>query len=151
MAAENIRVADDALSCATDISFLGQATKPYTNKRNASDPRNGTFHTMPVKLEFPDRNSRIYFERMMREKCKIKAAMSLPLGIRKEAELCRKTVLEKFPGELVMIRAEAEGLRFAAFHKKDGEGKWIRCPETYKIPFSAVLPERVDDTESMDY
>jgi hypothetical protein len=151
MAAESIRVADDALSCATDISFLGQATKPYNNKRNASDPRNGSFHTMPVKLEFPDRNSRIYFERMMREKCKIKASMSLPLGIRKEAEACRKVVLEKYPGELVMIRAEAEGLRFVAFHKKDGEGKWVRCPETYRIPFSAVLSERMDDAESMEY
>lgn len=151
MAAESIRVADDALSCANDICFLGQATKPYNNKRNASDPRNGSFHTMPVKLEFPDRNSRIYFERMMREKCKIKASMSLPLGIRKEAEICRKTVLEKYPGEIVMIRAEAEGLRFVAFHKKDGEGKWIRCPETYKIPFSSVLPEEAEGAESMDY
>jgi hypothetical protein len=106
---------------------------------------------MPVKLEFPDRNSRIYFERMMREKCKIKASMSLPLGIRKEAEACRKVVLEKYPDELVMIRAEAEGLRFVAFHKKDGEGKWVRCPETYRIPFSAVLSERMDDAESMEY
>jgi hypothetical protein len=150
-AAESIRVADDALSCATDISFLGQATKPYNNKRNASDPRNGSFHTMPVKLEFPDRNSRIYFERMMREKCKIKASMSLPFGIRKEAEICRKTVLEKYPGEIVMIRAEAEGLRFAAFHKRDGEGKWTRCPETYRIPFSSVLPEGAEGAESMEY
>jgi hypothetical protein len=88
---------------------------------------------------------------MMREKCKIKASMSLPLGIRKEAEICRKTVLEKYPGEIVMIRAEAEGLRFVAFHKKDGEGKWTRCPETYKIPFSSVLPEEAEGAESMDY
>jgi hypothetical protein len=50
-----------------------------------------------------------------------------------------------------MIRAEAEGLRFVAFHKKDGEGKWTRCPETYKIPFSSVLPEEAEGAESMDY
>jgi len=140
-AAEAVRIVDDALSCAGDLSFLGQVTKPYSNNRNPSDPRNGTFFTMPVKLEFPDRSSRIHFERTLREKCKMKAAMSLPFGIRKEAEKCRQKLLEIYPDELVMVRAELEGLKFVALHKKDGEGKWIRHSETFKIPYSAALPE----------
>jgi hypothetical protein len=100
-------------------------------------------------LEFPDRSARIHFERTLREKCKIRASMSLPPGIRKEAEKYRQTLLSKFPGEIVMVRAESEGLRFAGFHKKDGEGKWIRDPDTCKIPLSAVLPEEEDNTEPM--
>ncbi len=145
---EYIRVADDALSCATNLSFLGQVTKPYTNNRDANDSRNNTFCTMPIKLEFPDRSARIHFERVMREKCKIRASMSLPPGIRKEAEKYRKSLLERFPGELVMVRAESEGLRFAAFHKRDGEGKWTRIEETFPIPISAVLPEGSESADS---
>jgi len=56
--------------------------------------------------------------------------MSLPPGIRTEAEKYRQTLLSKFPGEIVMVRAESEGLHFAGFHKRDGEGKWIRVDET---------------------
>jgi hypothetical protein len=142
--AEAVRVMDDALSSATNLSFLGQVTKPYTNNRDASDPRNNTFCTLPLKLEFPDRGARIHFERTLREKCKMRASMSLPPGIRTEAEKYRQTLLAKFPGEIVMVRAESEGLHFAGFHKRDGEGKWIRVDETCKIPLSAVLPEGTD-------
>jgi len=146
--AEAIRVADDALSCAVNLSFLGQVTKPYNNNRDASDPRNNKFCTLPLKLEFPDRGSRIHFERTMREKCKIRASMSLPPGIRKEAEKYRQLLLAKFPGEIVMVRAESEGLRFAGFHKVDGVGKWIRDPDTCGIPLSAILPAGEEGTES---
>ena len=142
--------ADDALSCASNMSFLGQATKQYTNSRDASDPRNGSFFTMPIKFEFPDKNSRIHFERTLREKCKLKAAMSLPLGIRKEADKCRNLAKEKFPGEIVMIRAESDGLQFAVFHKKDGDVKWIRSPDSYPIPVSAVLPDNGGGVEGME-
>jgi hypothetical protein len=148
--AEAVRVADDALSCASNMSFLGQATKQYTNSRDASDPRNGSFFTMPIKFEFPDKSSRIHFERTLREKCKLKAAMSLPLGIRKEADKCRNLAKEKFPGEIVMIRAESDGLQFAVFHKKDGDVKWIRSPDSYPIPVSAVLPDNGGGVEGME-
>jgi hypothetical protein len=148
--AEAIRVADDALSCAADMSFLGQATKLYTNSRDASDAINGTYYTMPIKFVFPDKSSRIHFERTMREKCKLKAAMSLPLGIRKEAEKCRKSALEQFPGEIVMVRAESEGLQFAVFHKKDGDRKWVRSPTSYPIPVSAVMPDQGGGVEEME-
>jgi hypothetical protein len=54
--------------------------------------------------------------------------MSLPPGIRKEAEKVRKNALDRFPGKLVMVRAESEGQQFAVFHKCDGDPKWIRDP-----------------------
>jgi hypothetical protein len=102
---------------------------------------------MPIKLEFSDKSSRIHFERVMRKKCKIKAAMSLPTGIRKEAEKCRKAALEMFPGKLVMIRAQSEGQKFAVFHKNDGDPKWVRATDSFPIPLSSVLPEQ----DEMEY
>ncbi len=74
--------------------------------------------------------------------------MSLPLGIRKEAEKCRKSA--RFPGEIVMVRAESDGLQFAIFHKKDGDRKWVRSPTSYPIPVSAVMPEQGDGAEEME-
>ncbi len=76
--------------------------------------------------------------------------MSLPLGIRKEAEKCRKSTLEQFPGEIVMVRAESEGLQFAIFHKKDGDRKWVCSPTSYPIPVSAVMPQQGDSAEEME-
>ncbi len=60
---EAIRLVADAVSCVTDIAFLGQATKKFENKFNKNDTRIGSFCTMPVKLTFPDRSSRIYSRR----------------------------------------------------------------------------------------
>jgi hypothetical protein len=72
---EAVRVVDDALSCATDMAFLGQVSGPPKQRgggpendnrpsNNENEPRN----TMPVRLIFPDRWSRIHFESTLREK-----------------------------------------------------------------------------------
>jgi hypothetical protein len=49
-----------------------------------------------------------------------------------------------------MIRAESDGFQFAVFHKKDGDVKWIRSPESYPIPVSAVLPDHGGSIEVME-
>ena len=51
-AAEAVRVIDDAFGGVEDVDFLGQATKPFVSNRDANDPRNNTFCTLPVKLRF---------------------------------------------------------------------------------------------------
>jgi hypothetical protein len=47
-----------------------------------------------------------------------------------------------------MVRAESDGQHFAVFHKCDGDPKWIRDPDTFPIPVSAVLPEQDESMES---
>ena len=78
-AAEAVRVAADALSCATNVEFLGAASKIHSR-------RDGTLsghYSMPVKIEFENKGARIHFECTMREKCDIRPSISLPTGIRK--------------------------------------------------------------------
>jgi hypothetical protein len=67
--AEAVRVADDALSLVTNLSFMGQASRPVKDTAHCS---------MPIRLEFEDRGSRIHFERTIRAQCGIRATMSLP-------------------------------------------------------------------------
>lgn len=139
-ATEAVRVADDALSLVSDMVFMGQSSKPVNKERN---PNAGDFHTMPIRLEFEDRGARIHFERTMREKCGIRVSMSLPKGIRQEQQKFHASLLQNYPGEMVMVRVDTDRLRFNAFHKYDGAKDWISCSETREILPGALSAEPV--------
>ncbi len=75
---EGIRVINDALSCADDLDFVGQTSSQKIDKRDPANPVTLPFCTMPVKLEFQNRNNRIHFEKTLRKHCNLKATISLP-------------------------------------------------------------------------
>ena len=64
------------------------------------------FCTMPVRFEFEDRSGRLHFERTMRNKCGLKASMSLPLGLRVAQKHALATVKQDYPGMICMVRLE---------------------------------------------
>jgi len=70
---EAVRITDDAFSLVTDLSFMGQASRPV---------KDTAYCSMPIKLEFEDKGARIHFERTIRAQCGIRATMSLPKPIR---------------------------------------------------------------------
>jgi hypothetical protein len=141
--AEAVRRAGDALSCASDVVFLGQASRPYKNNRDENDPKNNTFHTMPVKLEFEDRQQRIYFEQSMRSCCKLRASISLPPFLQKERTAFDAAMRELYPGYMIMVRPDASRCVLTAVRKKDQSGtKWTPCPEIWTIPPRAVFADR---------
>jgi hypothetical protein len=80
---EVIRVVNDALSCADNVDFKGQTSAKRIDKRDPANPIMSPFCSMPVKLDFPDKNTRIHFERTLRKHCNLKANISLPDPIRK--------------------------------------------------------------------
>jgi hypothetical protein len=132
--AEAVRVADDALSLVADMAFLGQSSKPVNKKFNPS----GDFHTLPIKLEFEDRGARIHFERTMRERCGIRASMSLPQPVRDAQKKFLESLKPSYPDQIVVVRVDTQKLRFNAFHKVDGAPEWIRCAESRGIPFNIM-------------
>ena len=128
-AAEAVRVAADALSCSTNVEFLGAASKIHTG-------RDGTLsghYSMPVKIEFENKGARIHFERTMREKCDIRPSISLPTGIRKVQTAFYNELKEKYAGYIVMTRPDTQSLSFVAFAKKDGEKGWTKLDDTRNI------------------
>ena len=135
---ESMRVVEDALSCVDNMEFLGQRTKKFINNRDSSDARNNTFCTLPIKLDFPDRGSRMHFERTFREKCGLRATMSLPTPIRKELSAFNKAVRSAYPDKIVMTRPDIATLSFVAFIKEDGAGSWTKCPATHPIPHNII-------------
>ena len=130
-AAEAVRLATDALSCATKIDFLGQASRRPAPKLATDNYGNETlvetpFCTMPVLLEFEDRNVRQHFERTM-------PSMSLPAGIRNVQKALPANLKAAYPDMIIMLKADSESLSFSAMVKKDGDKHWNTRLEKFSI------------------
>ena len=137
--AEAVRVLDDAFSGVVDVDFLGQSSSAYHNRRRADDPKNGTFCTMPVKMRFSDRDSRIFFENTVKKVVDLKATQSFPKQIRAEMKVFMARVQADNPDKIVMIRPDARSLRLNAFIKNDGEKSWTRYHESSAIPLGIMI------------
>jgi hypothetical protein len=86
-ATEAIRVVNNALSCTDNLDFMGHTSSKRIDKQDPNNPILMPFCSMPVKLDFPDRNTRIHFEKTLREDCNLLASISLPPTIRKYQSL----------------------------------------------------------------
>jgi hypothetical protein len=139
-AVEAIRVVNDALSCADNVEFLGQNTARKIDKKDPANPITLPFCTMPVKLEFPDKNTRIHFEKTLRKYCKLKASISLPVQIRKFQSMFLTAMRSRYPGRVVMARPDTASLSLIAFMKEEGASAWTRCQEKVPIPRGIMLP-----------
>jgi hypothetical protein len=138
---EAIRVVNDALSCADNVDFKGQTSSKHIDKRDPNNPIVMPFCSMPVKLDFPDRNTRIHFERTIRKHCNLRATISLPTIIRQYQALYLNAVKERYPGRAVMVRPDVASLSLVALVKEEGGGAWTRCPGGHPIPRGIMLPD----------
>ena len=136
---EAVRVMEDALSCVADMEFLGPRSKKFYNRHDAGDNRNGNFCTMPIKIKFDEKESRINFERTIKQNCNLRAVMSLPQPIRTEQSAFLKALRKKYPLKIVTVRPDTRSLEFVAFTKSDGDKQWTRCQETLAIPPNILL------------
>jgi hypothetical protein len=110
------------------------------DKRDPANPIMMPFCSMPVKLDFPDRNTRIHFERTLRKQCNLKANISLPTPIRKYQALYLKAMKEHHPGKAVMVRPDTASLSLVTLIKEEGGGAWLRCAGSHPIPRDIMLP-----------
>jgi hypothetical protein len=139
-AVESIRVVNDALSCVDNIEFVGQSSFRKIDKRDPANPVTLPYCTMPVKLDFSDKNTRIHFERSLRKFCGIKASMSLPFEIRKYQGLFYKAMKTRYPDRVVTVRPDTPSMSLVAFMKNEGGAGWTRCRESVAIPRGILLP-----------
>jgi hypothetical protein len=135
---EAVRDMEDALSCVTDMEFIGDKSRKYIKE---GDDRSNTFCTMPVKFKFEDRNSRINFEKTLREHCGMRATISLPKPIRTEMGAFTKAVRAKHPDEVVIVRLDTVNRTFYALRKVHGSKSWTKCEERMELPSEILLPD----------
>jgi hypothetical protein len=98
---ENIRIVNDALSCADNLDFIGQTTTRKIDRRDPANPVTLPYCTMAVKLDFPDRNTRIHFERTLQKNCGMKALISLPFQIRRNQSLFLKAMKDRYADRIM--------------------------------------------------
>ena len=127
---------EDALSCVEDLDFLGQRSQPYKLPGGSESG----FCSMPIKLTFSDRDSRINFERTVREHTGLRASQSFPKPIRDQMSAFRKALQDRYKDQIILVRPDSRSLTLSALRKTDGEGRWTQCHESLPIPTGIMLP-----------
>jgi hypothetical protein len=113
-------VLDDILSCSK-LEFLGGSTKAFFNKRNVNDVRNNTFCTVPVRMDFKDRESRIQAETNLRKICKVSCAVPYPKKLRAILDNMVTQGKKLAPGCFIRTRVNVDTLSIDVHAKtKDG-------------------------------
>jgi len=133
---ESLRVVEDALACVDNIEFLGQRSQPYKNP-GETVPQN--FCSLPIRLTFTDRDSRMNFEKTIREQTGLKASQSLPPVIRKQMAAFRRALEARYVGDMIMARPDLRSLEFVAYRREGGVGKWLQLSESFPIPSNILL------------
>jgi hypothetical protein len=132
---------DDVLSVAKNMKFLGKATKTF---RHASDSRSGAFCTIPVKYEFHDKNTRIFAENLLRDKCKVQCATPYPTVVRECIKQIVEQVKSEFPNTYVRVTVDTSDMCFRVYKRPmvdkgyKGKKEWSSFDETVPIPELAL-------------
>jgi len=114
---ESLRVVEDALSCVDNVEFLGLRSQTYKVPGSGVE---SNFCSMPIRLSFPDKDSRLNFERTIR------AAF-------------RRALESRYDGDMIMARPDPRSLEFIAFRREGGVGKWLPLKESFPIPPEIML------------
>jgi hypothetical protein len=134
---EAIRDLDDALSCVTDMEFLGGKSKKFLKE---GDPRSNIFCTILVKLKFEDGQARINFEKTLKSRAGLRASMSVPAPIREEMKAFKAALCDRYQGEIVVVRLDTRSAQLKAIRKVDKAESWTKCEETFVLPHGILLP-----------
>jgi len=126
-----VTVLEDTLSMMKGMEFFGKVTKPYRNGGNAQDPENGKFCTLPVKMNFKDKDAKIRAETVLRGTCKLQCSTPYPLQLRKAIKIVLASQKEAHPKEFVQVRVDPENLTLRVSRKI--EGKWFNNVETVPL------------------
>jgi hypothetical protein len=111
---------DDILSCSK-LEFLGTTSKKYFNKRNLKDARNDTFCTMPVRMEFKDKDTRIQAEKTLRKICHVSCTVPYPKRLREVLDKLITEGKKKYPNSFIRTKVNVDDLTIDV-HAKTDEG-----------------------------
>ena len=133
---ESLRVVEDALSCVDNVDFLGLRSQTYKVPGSEAE---SDFCSMPIRLSFPDKDSRLNFERTIRTNTGLKVSQSLPPMIRNQMAAFRRALESRYIGDMIMARPDPRSLEFIAFRREGGVGKWLPLRESFPIPPEIML------------
>ena len=129
---------DDVLSCAK-LEFLGNQSRKFFNKKNASDKRNNTFCTLPVRMDFKDKATRIQAEIAMRKICKVSCSTPYPKRLRTMLDNLVKEGKTRAPDRFIRTRVNVDKLTIDV-HAKVGDS-WVDLGLACGVPLMILNPD----------
>ena len=123
---------DDVLSCS-QLEFLGSGTRKYFNNRNKADPRNGKICTVPVRMDFKNKDTRSQAEHTLRSICKVSCSVPYPKRLRdalREMVVAGKAVK---PGCFIRTKVDIDNLVVTASARGKEETAWTPLDLDMKI------------------
>jgi hypothetical protein len=128
---------DDILSCAS-IDILGKGSRPFYNRKDTTDPRNGKMCTVPIKLTFRDKEVRFQAELALKKACKVKCGTPYPKKLRSMLDDFVKSCKPDHPGCFILGKVDAEKLLITA--KARNDKGWTDVARSVNIPLDILDP-----------
>ena len=133
---DTVTILEDTLSLAKGLEFFGKVTKPYVNSRDKDDPANNTFHTLPVRMSFKDKDAKIRAEKVLRSSCKISCTTPYPPNLRAAISKVMSAQKAAHKEDFVQVRVDLEKFTLNVSRKIDGT--WRNNIETVPINDDAM-------------
>jgi len=118
---------DDTLSMVKHMDFFGKTTRKVKDKE---------FFTVPVKLTYKDRDTRIAAETNLRKLCKVSCTVPYHSTLRDEMRKVVDRLKDKYNGCWVQARPDAENMCLRISYR-EGE-VWRNDVETVPLPDSVL-------------
>jgi hypothetical protein len=145
---DTIATLDDTLSVVQSMDFFGKVTKPYINKRNEQDPANGTYHTLPVKINFKTKEAKQRAETIFRKKCKLQCSTPYPKRLRTMIGELVSSEKTKFPGCFIQVKVDLDSMTLKVSRR--GETEWINNYHSVPLCDKVLDTNQVANTQNME-
>lgn len=116
---------DDLLSCA-QLEFLGNGSRKFFNSKKPTDPRNNNMCTLPVRLDFKNKESRIRAEETLRKVCKVSCSTPYPKRLRDLLTQAIRAGKEAHPNCFIRTKVNSDNLKIEVSART--EGGWVQLP-----------------------
>ncbi len=126
---------DDILSCAS-IDILGKGSRPFYNRKDTADPRNGKMCTVPIKLSFKDKETRFQAEMTLKKACKVKCGTPYPKKLRVIMDEFVNVCKSDSPGNFILAKVDVDKMLVTA--KARSDKGWTELDRTVPIPLDLL-------------
>ena len=142
---------DDALSCS-QLEFMGSGTRKFYNNRDKTDKRNGKMCTVPVRMDFKNKDTRIQAETTLRSICKVTCSTPYPKKLRLMINEAIQNGKKMRQGCFIKVKVDMDNLKISAAARTDTG--WENLGLDSPIPLDILdrysppnISEQISDTE----
>ena len=126
---------DDALSCS-QLEFLGSGTRKFYNRRNAADKRNGKWCTVPVRMDFKNKETRTQAENTLRSICKVNCSTPYPRALRTMIHDTVQKGKQLHEGCFIKVKVDIDNMVLSASARTPAG--WTNLPLDQAIPLDIL-------------